>query len=383
MKIGIPTEITTDETRVSVTSEVVSKIITPAIEVLVQANAGKGAFESDKSYVDAGARIIDDPETLFQESDMILKVQPPIENKELGVHEVNLMRKGSTLISFMQPLVNHDLVQRCLDQNITSFSMDAIPRIARAQKCDALTSMSSLSGYKAVLIAADSMGRLLPLMMTAAGTYAPAKGLILGAGVAGLQALATGRRLGAMMFGYDVRPVVKEQVQSLGATFLEAETLSDDVEDSGGYARELSEESQDRQRRMLEDRIKEMDFVITTALIPGRPAPTLITNEMVSSMRSGSVIVDIAAETGGNCEATIPGSVVEKDGVTIHGPMNIPASLPIHASNMYARNISSLLEELVVDDEINLNFDDEIVGGSCITHEGNIIHEVTRQTIKG
>ena len=380
MKIGIPTEITTDETRVSVTPEVVSKIITPSIEVLVQANAGKDAYESDQNYVDAGARIIDDPKTLFQESDMVLKVQPPIENKELGVHEVNLMRNGATLISFMQPLVNHDLVQRCLDQIITSFSMDAIPRIARAQKCDALTSMSSLSGYKAVLIAADTMGRLLPLMMTAAGTYAPAKGLILGAGVAGLQALATGRRLGAMMFGYDVRPVVKEQVQSLGATFLEAENLSDDVEDSGGYARELSEESQDRQRRMLEDRIKEMDFVITTALIPGRPAPTLITNEMVSSMRSGSVIVDIAAETGGNCELSEQGTVAEKEGVKIIGYDDMPGRLARDASSLFAINLLNFLSPHVNSETKNLEIDweDETIADTLLPKDGEVVSPIIK-----
>lgn len=383
MKIGVPKEIVPGETRVALVPDLVAKLVESGVEVIVESGAGEASINSDDLYKNAGASVKSGPAEVFGESDLVLKVQPPVLNTAIERHEVDMMSEGSTIVAFLQPLTNHDLVKKLAARKVTSFSMDAIPRIARAQKMDALTSMSSLSGYKAVLLAANAMARMLPLMMTAAGTYAPAKGLILGAGVAGLQALATGRRLGAVMFGYDVRSVVKEQVESLGATFLEAERPPQQAEDAGGYARELSEAAQVREREMLHRRIQEMDFVITTALIPGRPAPLLVSKEMVIDMRAGSVIVDMAAETGGNCELTMPGETVVEHGVTIIGPLNMPSSVPVHSSQMYARNLTALVADMLKDGALRFDFDDEVVGGSCITHEGRIVHGPTRELIEG
>ena len=283
-----------------------------------------------------------------------------------------MMREGAAVIALLQPLTNLDLVRKLAQRKVTSFSMDAVPRIARAQSMDALSSMSSLAGYKAVLIAANAMGKYFPMMITAAGTYAPAKGLVLGAGVAGLQAIATARRLGAVMQAFDVRPVVKEQVESLGATFVGM--TEEHVEDAGGYATELAEESQRRERELIHTHARDADFIISTALIPGRPAPLLITEDMVKDMKPGSVIMDLAAEMGGNCELTQPGSEIVKHGVTINGPLNLPSTMPVHASQMYSRNIHSLLTHLVKDGELNLDFDDSIVQGCCITNNGEVVY---------
>jgi NAD(P) transhydrogenase subunit alpha len=377
MKIGVPKETSTDERRVALVPDTVGRLIQSGLEVVVESGAGVGAFFSDQEYQDAGARIAHDAAALYQEAETVLKVQRPTDA------EVQLLTKGSTLISFLQPATNLDLVKELAANNITSFSMDTIPRIARAQSMDALSSMSSISGYKAALIAANSQGRFFPMMMTAAGTVPPAKGLVLGAGVAGLQAIATARRLGAVVWAFDVRPAVKEQVESLGATFLEVEVLTEDSEDAGGYATQLSEEAQRREHEMIHQRVGEANFVITTALIPGRPAPILITEEMVRSMRPGSVIVDLAAEAGGNCELTQPGSDVVKDGVTVHGPLNLPSSVPIHASAMYSKNISALLLHLTKDGQFSLDFEDVITQGCCMTYQGNIVHEPTLALIQG
>ena len=381
MKVGIPKEIASGERRVALVPDTVAKLVASGMEVVVESGAGEEANFSDEMYKEAGAALSPDAASLLSDVEVVLKVQGPAMNEALNKHEVDLMADGIALISFLQPLTNLDLVRKLKAKGITSFSMDTVPRIARAQSMDALSSMSSLAGYKAAIMAADSLAKYFPMMITAAGTYAPAKGLVLGAGVAGLQAIATARRLGAVLQAFDVRPVVKEQVESLGATFV---GLPEDahVEDAGGYAKELTEESQRKERELLHGYARDADFIISTALIPGRPAPLLITEDMVKDMRAGSVIVDIAAETGGNCELTEPGAQVVKHGVIIRGPLNLPSSMPVHASQMYSRNISSLLLHLVRDDKLHLDFDDAITQGCCITHQGNVVHGPTQALLE-
>ena len=299
-------------------------------------------------------------------------------NEALGRHEVDLLKPGAVLISFLASLTSPDLVRRLAEHNITSFGMEAIPRISRAQTMDALSSQATVAGYKAVLIAADTLGKFFPLLMTAAGTVAPAKVFVLGAGVAGLQAIATARRLGAVVEAFDVRPVVKEQVESLGAKFVMLEQGAI----AGGYAKELSEEQHRQEVALLARHAKDSDVIITTAAIPGRRAPVLITADMVATMRPGSVIVDIAAETGGNCELTQAGETVVQNGVLIMGPLNMPSMIPVHASQMYSKNVTNLLQLLMPKTELQLNFDDEIVSGTCITHGGQVVHAATRKALE-
>ena len=377
MRIGIPKEIAAGERRVALVPDTLARLVASGIEILVESGAGEEANFADEMYREAGATLSPDAASLLGGVEIVLKVQGPAMNEALGKHEVELMADGTTLIALLQPLTNLDLVRMLKEKGITSFSMDTIPRIARAQSMDALSSMSSLAGYKAAIMAANSLAKYFPMMITAAGTYAPAKGFILGAGVAGLQAIATARRLGAVMQAFDVRPIVKEQVESLGATFVGL-PQEEEAEDAGGYARELAEESQLRERELIHGHAKDADFIITTALIPGRPAPLLITEDIVKDMRAGSVIVDIAVEAGGNCELTEPGAEVIKHGVIIHGPLNLPSSMPVHASQMYSRNISSLLLHLVRDDQLHLDFDDAITQGCCITHRGNVVYGPTQ-----
>lgn len=372
MKIGVPKETVPGETRVSLVPETVSRLTKAGSEVLVESGAGEAAFFSDQQYQDAGATIVRNAQDLYQQADLVPKIQRPTDE------EIKLMRSGLTFTALLQPLTNIKLVQSLAENGVTSFSMDAIPRIARAQRMDVLSSQSSVAGYKAAIVAADTLGKHLPMMMTAAGTMPPAKGLVLGAGVAGLQAIATGRRLGAVMSAFDVRPAVKEQVESLGATFVEDEEIvSESAETAGGYAREQSQDEQARTQALVHRNVRDSDFVITTALIPGRPAPKLITDEMVADMRPGSVIIDLAAETGGNCTLTKPGETIVHQGVIIHGPLNLPATMPIHASQMYSRNVASLLELLIKDDALNLDLEDVIIKDALITHEGRIVHEAT------
>jgi NAD(P) transhydrogenase subunit alpha len=374
MKIGVPKEIVPNERRVALIPEAVATLVKGGMEVLVEARAGEAAFFSDRAYAEVGAALVPDARTLLAQADVVLKVQKPVPNTALDQHEVDLMKEGAVLVTMLQPLSNLDLVTRLAARRITSFSMDRIPRIARAQRMDPLSSQATVAGYKAALIAASSLGKFFPMLVTAAGTVPPAKVLILGAGVAGLQAVATTRRLGAVVHAYDVRPAVKEQVESLGAVFLDLDLAGEDVEDREGYARELSEETQQREKAMLRRYLKEVDVVITTALIPGKPAPILITGEMVREMKPGSVIVDLAAEMGGNCELTEPGTTVVKDDVIIHGPLNVPSSMPVHASQMYSKNILSFLQHLVRDGRLQLDFDDPIIHQTCITHEGKVRH---------
>jgi NAD(P) transhydrogenase subunit alpha len=372
MKVGIAKETREGERRVALTPDLVQRYAKLGDEVIVEHDAGKESFFLDEQYREAGATIAAGASELYAEADIILKVQRPQDA------EVGLLKRGAALVCLLQPLTNVDLAKKLAEAGVTSISIDAVPRIARAQKMDALSSQSSVAGYKAVIVAADSLGRYFPLMMTAAGTMPPAKGLILGAGVAGLQAIATARRLGAVLEVFDVRPAVKEQVESLGATFIEDEVVSGESEDVGGYATELSEDHQRREQDLVHRHVKDADFVITTALIPGRPAPVLVTEEMVMDMKPGSVIVDLAAEAGGNCALTSPGkSVLVAAGVLIHGPLNLPSEMPIHASQMYSRNIFSLFEHLVRDGELSLDFDDVITKDACITNEGRIVQEAT------
>ncbi len=367
MKIAVPTERREHERRVALTPDAVTRLTGQGIEVLVHAGAGAGASLPDAAYVDAGARIVADEAELLAQADALVTVGRPEDDWIEG------LRRGAVLVGLFQPLSSRDLVDRLAGAGLTAFSLDAIPRITRSQSMDALSSQATVSGYKAVLIAAGHIPRFFPMLMTAAGTIPPAKVLVLGAGVAGLQAIATARRLGAVVSAFDTRPVVKEQVQSLGATFVELALEVEEGQDARGYATELSESQHAQEQAMIERHVTASDVVITTALIPGRPAPRLITAGAVSAMRTGSVIVDLAAETGGNCELTEPGRVVIRDGVAIVGTLNLPSTMPLHASQMYARNITQLLELITQDGELALDFDDEIVADACITHEGRIV----------
>ncbi len=377
MKIGVPREIADGERRVSLTPDTVGRLVRDGMEVFVESGAGWEALISDQAYQAAGATIVDGAEGLYSPVDVSLKVRAPMENDAVGRHETDMMRKGSYLIALLQPLNSLDLVRRLAGQGVNSFSMDSIPRIARAQSMDALSSMASLSGYKAALIAANALGKIFPMMITAAGTLAPAKGLVLGAGVAGLQAIATARRLGAVMYGYDVRSVVKEQIQSLGATCIEPEETMVAAEGAGGYAVELAEDAQRVARNLIHRHMNDMDFVISTAAVPGRQAPLLITKEMVVDMRLGSVIVDIAAETGGNCELTRPGENIVEHGIKICGPVNLPSMLPTHSSQLYSRNIFNFLSHLVDEGRVRVDFEDEITKACCITYQGEVVHEAS------
>lgn len=362
MKLAIPKETVADERRVALTPDAVAGLVKLKLDVLVEAGAGAGAFFADADYEKAGAQIVADA---LAAGDIIAKLNKPTPG------EIERLRPGSVLVSFLYAATNPDLVQRLVAGKVTALAMDAVPRISRAQGMDALSSQAGVAGYKAVLVAAERLPKFLPMMTTAAGTIRPAKVLVLGAGVAGLQAIATAKRLGAVVWAYDVRAAVKEQIESLGAKFLELEIGTKDAEGAGGYAKELSAEAKQKQQEQLGLKTREFDVVITTALIPGRPAPRLITKETVAGMRPGSVIVDLAAETGGNCELTEPGQVVVKHGVTICGHTNLPATMPVHASQLYAKNVTELLKLLVTKEgTLNLDFNDEIIKGACVTHDG-------------
>ena len=375
LKIAVPRETVPGERRVALVPDAAAALVKSGLAVLIERGAGEGSFHGDAAFEKAGARIVPDAATLYAEADVVLKVQRP------ALDEADRLREGTTLVSFLQALTSPELVQRLAARRITSFGMEGIPRISRAQKMDALSSQANLAGYKAVLIAAESLPKFFPMMMTAAGTVFAARALVMGAGVAGLQAIATARRLGAQVWGYDVRPVVKEQVESLGAKFLELDLGIADAEDKGGYAKALSADAARRQQEMLAEKTKDFDVVVTTALVPGRPAPRLVSKETVTGMRPGSVIVDLAAEAGGNCELTRPDEVVVTHGVTIHGPTNLPATMPVHASQLYARNVTELLRELVEDGALALNFDDEIVKGACVTHAGEVVNDAVKAVV--
>ena len=366
MKIAVPKELTPGERRVALVPDAVTALTKSGHEVLVEKEAGIGASFADADYQKAGAKIVGDTAAALREADIVVKFHAPSEAEVAG------LREGTALISFLYAATHPELVKKLAERKITAFSMDAIPRISRAQSMDALSSQANIAGYKSVLLAAESLPKIFPMMMTAAGTIFPTKVLVLGAGVAGLQAIATAKRLGAQVWGYDVRPIVKEQVESLGAKFLEFDIGEKDTQDKGGYAKELSPEAKRKQQELLAEKTKEFDVVITTALIPGKPAPRLITKETVAGMRPGSVIIDLAAEAGGNCELTEPGKVVEKHSVTIHGPLNLAATVPVHASQLYARNVIELMKLMIKDAKLNLDFKDEIINATCVTHDGEV-----------
>ena len=355
MRIGVPRELEPGERRVALVPDAVTRLGGTGFDVVVEPGAGAAASFPDEAYREAGATVSEG----VWDTDAVAKVRKP------SPEEVARLRSGQVLVGFLEPLTDPAGIERLAERGVHAFAMESIPRISRAQSMDALSSQATVSGYKAVLIAADRLPRFLPMLMTAAGTVAPAKVLVLGAGVAGLQAIATAHRLGAVVAGFDVRPVVREQVESLGATFLDLGIVGEET--AGGYARELTEDEQRRQQEALEGRIPEYDVAIATALIPGRAAPRLIPASAVAKMRPGSVIVDLAAEAGGNCELTEPGEIVERDGVTVVGLTNLPSTMPFHASQLYARNVSSLLQHLAPDGELALDWDDEITAGACVT----------------
>jgi H+-translocating NAD(P) transhydrogenase subunit alpha len=356
VRVGFPKETAAGERRVALVPETVEKLTASGFELVAEAGAGAEASFSDREYEDAGAEI-GDP----WDADVLVKVRKPADG------ELGRLREGQVVIGLLEPLADRDGVEELARRGVIAFALESVPRITRAQPMDALSSQATVSGYKSVLLAAERLPRFFPMLMTAAGTVAPAKLLVLGAGVAGLQAIATARRLGAVVSGFDVRPVVREQVESLGASFLDLGVVGEETE--GGYARELTAQDQQRQQEELERRIPEFDVVITTALVPGRPAPKLIPASAVAAMRNGSVIVDLAAEAGGNAEPTVPGEEVLREGVTVIGLMNLPSTVPVHASQLYARNVQALLVHLAPAGELVLDWEDEITAGTCVTRE--------------
>jgi len=372
MRIAVPKETQPGERRAALVPESVQRLVKKGFQVVVQAGAGEAAYFTDEDYRKAGASVEASPDALWHQADMVLAVRKPTEDA------IARMREGAALVGFLQPLTDLDLVRRLAQRRITAFALETLPRITLAQSMDALTSMSTIAGYKAVLVAAHALPRFFPMLMTAAGTVAPAKVLVIGAGVAGLQAIATAKRLGAVVEAFDQRPVVKEQVESLGGRFVEVPT-EEEAETAGGYAKEMSEEYRRRQTEVLRKHIVKADVVITTALIPGKRAPLLITEDMVRQMRPGSVIVDLAAEQGGNCALTEPGKEVLKHGVLIIGPLNLPSTLPFPASQMISRNLEKLILHLANAEGLKLDLEDEITRGTLITHGGEVVHPAVRE----
>lgn len=372
--IGVCKETEQNEKRVAITPEGVKKLSDDGLQVTIESGAGMESSYSDSDYTDAGALIEKSRDKILSECDLLLAVQAP------PVKDIKKMKAKSVLISFIWPLQNGDYIEVLKKQNVSGMAMDTIPRISRAQSMDALSSMSNIAGYKAALMGANTLDKYLPMMMTAAGTIRPAKVLVLGAGVAGLQAIATAKRLGAVVEAFDIRSAVKEQVESLGANFVEAEA-EEEAETKGGYAKEQTESDKEKQQKLVHNHVAKADIVITTALVPGRPAPKLIPKAMVDDMRAGSVIVDIAAEQGGNCELTKAGETVNHNGVLIVGPLNMPSMLAFHASKLYSKNVLSLLDLLLEDGKPNFNFEDEIIINATVTHEGELVSPFVKENM--
>ena len=369
MIVSVPKETVPGERRVALVPELVPKLTKAALELLVQSGAGTEAGFPDAAYAEKGARLEPD---VFNQADVLLKVQPPT------LEEIGRMKEGSTLIGFLRPYANAAAIEALAARKITSFAMELMPRITRAQSMDALSAMSTIAGYKAVLIAASRIPKFFPLLMTAAGTIAPARVFIIGAGVAGLQAIGTAKRLGAVVEAYDTRPAVKEQVESLGARFAEFGLEVNDAEDRSGYAKAQSEDFYRKQQEMMYKYVTAADVVIPTALVPGQRAPILISEEMVRGMRPGSVIVDLAAEQGGNCTLTEPGQEIVRHSVLIIGPINLPSTVPFHASEMYARTVTNYLLHLLNEGMLHLDLDDELTRGPLVTHQGKVLHEAVK-----
>ena len=373
MYVAVPKELDTLEPRVAVTPGSVKEIVKSGLKVNVESGAGLKSFISDDEYEKAGASIVASSSEILSNADITLKVLSP------SPDEINLLKENSIIISMCQTTRELEMVRLISKKSITAFSMHLIPRTTLAQKMDALSSQANIAGYKAVLIAASRLGVYMPLLMTAAGTIRPSKVLILGAGVAGLQAIATAKRLGAQVEAFDVRPIVKEQVESLGAKFIEVDSDQNDGVGEGGYAKETSEEYKKKQHELIHDHISKSDAVITTALIPGKPAPLLIPTSMVESMKPGSVIMDLAAENGGNCELTQKDKVIEHNQITIDGTSNLPGTMPVHASELYAKNVAAFLTYMVKDGQLDLNMEDEIISGAMYSHNRAITHEPTKK----
>ncbi len=372
MIVSVPKETVLGERRVALVPELLPKLTKAGLEVIVQFDAGTAAGFPDSAYVEKSARLASD---VFDMADVVLKVQPPTAD------EIGKMREGSILIGFLQPYMNAEVIKALAARKATAFSMELMPRITRAQPMDALSAMSTVSGYKAVLIAASRLPKFFPLLMTAAGTVTPARVFIIGAGVAGLQAIGTAKRLGAVVEAYDTRPIVKEQVESLGAKFVDLSLETKDAQDQSGYAKAQSEEFYKRQQQMMLRCVSAADVVITTALVPGQRAPLLITEEMVQGMRPGSVIVDLASEQGGNCAVTEPGQEIVRHGVAIIGPTNLPSTMPFHASQMYARTVTSFLMHLLKEGRVQLDLNDELTRGPLVTHQGEIMYQAVKSTL--
>ena len=380
MQVAVPKELLDGERRVALTPDAVQRLVKTGMSITVQRGAGLAAGFDDADYAAAGAQLADDAAATYDGADLVVKVNRPIADGPGGAPEYDLIPAGAALIALLAPLTDTDGIATLAKRDIVAFSMEMIPRISRAQSMDALSSMSTIAGYKAVLISADHLPRMFPLLMTAAGTVAPARVFVLGAGVAGLQAIATARRLGAVVSAFDTRAAVKEQVESLGAKFIEI-AVAGDAEAAGGYARELTDEEQQLQRELVAEHIAKSDCVITTALVPGRPAPLLIPTSSVECMRRGSVIVDLASEAGGNCELTEHGQVIDHGGVTIVGPANLASTVPFHASQLYAKNVSNLLLHLAPGGEWKPDWEDEIVAGTCVTRDREVVHPMLRERL--
>lgn len=375
MKVGVLRETYPGERRVALIPDIIPMLLKKGIkEILIQSGAGTEAGYQDNQYVDKGAKILSERKEVISAAEIILQVRSLGANPEQGKEDLPLMKKGQIVIGMSEPLSEFDSVKKLADAGVTSFSLELVPRITRAQSMDVLSSMATVAGYKAVLWAAESLPKFFPMFMTAAGTISPAKVFVIGAGVAGLQAIASAKRLGAVVHAYDVRPVVKEQVESLGAKFVEMELETGETQDSGGYAKALGDDFYRKQRELMTRVVAENDVVITTAAIPGKKAPILITEEMVKGMMPGSIIVDLAAEHGGNCELSVSGQTVERHGVQIMGPENVPSTVPYHASQMFSRNITTFLLNMVKEGELNLDMDDEIIHDTLVTRDGSIVH---------
>ena len=381
MVIGVPKEIFPGENRVAIVADIVTKFVKKGFEVVVEKDAGQNAGLTNNDYEKSGAKVLSDLKELYFRSDIILKVQRPTIHPDFGVNEVELMRKGTLLITFMYSLHYPELAQKAAELGIDVISMDAIPRTTLAQPMDALSSQANIAGYKAVILAANHLHKIFPLLMTAAGTISPAKVVIMGAGVAGLQALGTAKRLGAVVWVSDIRPAVKEEVQSLGGKFIEVET-TENMQDERGYAKQASEEFLKKQKELIFKHVSEADIVITTALVPGKKAPVLVTEEMIKNMKPGSVVLDMAVEFGGNCEISEPGKTVKKYDVTIIGEPNLPSLVPTHSSEMYAKNLLALIQHIGKNGQVELKLEDEIVKGCLISRNGEVINDRIKELLK-
>ncbi len=382
MIVAVPKEAYPGERRIALIPQTVPALIKAGLEVAVEAGAGEGVNSQDADFEAQGARVEQDRHRLLSQADIVLMVRGPGSDPDFPAADLDALKQGALLIGFLEPLAEPDIMKELAQRELTVFAMELMPRTTLAQSMDALSSMATIAGYKAVLAAADASPKLFPMFMTAAGTITPSRVFVLGAGVAGLQAIATARRLGAVVEAFDIRPVVKEQVESLGAKFIQLELETQDAEDAGGYATAQSEDFYRRQQQLMAERIQSSDVVITTAAVPGKRSPVLISEEVVAGMRPGSVIVDIAAEKGGNCAVTKPGEKIVHKGVTVIGPLNLPAQVPVHASQMYAKNISSFLLHIVKEGKLELDLQDEITKAALVAHGGELVHQTVLDALK-